>query len=196
MSTQRGNFSQPPAQIKTVPKREKSFWSVPGCLLGIFLIALSCVILFPVFASSRPASKQAQSINNMKHVSTGFILYLSDNDDRFPNAESWQDDIYPYVKNPDIFSSPLLSSGGLKTAIAMNSALSFVSESKVESNSKMVLTFLFTQTRKSPHGGKESLAVLQNETVMIGYVDTSVKYLKTNTMMDLVWLPGPEKGAK
>ena len=190
------DFSQPPIHLPTKKPNKKPFWSLPGFLLGVLMIYILYQIIEPVVRQSNSASTVTATISNMKQVANGFVLYGSDNDDRFPNATSWQDDIYPYVKNPDIFSSPLLSSDGLKTTTAMNSALSSVSESKIAEASKTVLIFLSTQTPRSPHGGKESLAVLQNETVMIGYADTSVKYLKIDAMVDLVWLPEPEKGAK
>jgi hypothetical protein len=190
------DFSQPPIHIPTKKPNKKPFWSWPGCLLGALMIYILYQIIEPVVRQSNSASTVTATISNMKQVGNGFVLYSSDNDGRFPSADSWQDDVYPFVKNRDIFSSPLKSSDGIKTTVAMNSGLSKVSEAEIAEPSKTVLTFLSTQTRPSPHGGKESLAVLQNETVIIGYADTSVKYLKIDAMVDLVWLPEPEKGAK
>ncbi len=190
------DFSQPPIHIPTKKTNKKPFWSLPGFLLGVLMIYILYQIIEPVVRQSNSASTVTATISNMKQVANGFVLYGSDNDGRFPSADSWQVEIYPFVKNRDIFSSPLKSSDGMKTMVAMNSGLSKVSESEIAEASKTVLIFLSTQTRPSPHGGKESLAVLQNETVIIGYADTSVKYLKIDAMVDLVWLPEPEKGAK
>jgi hypothetical protein len=169
------DFSQPPVQKQPLGRDKKPFFTLPGCLLGVVMILILWAILFPVYGGS---------------------LYISENDNHFPNAMTWHDAINPYTKNKEVFLTPLTTIDGLKTTVAMNSGLSKVSESEIAEASKTVLIFLSTQTRPSPHGGKESLAVIQNETVMIGYADTSVKYLKIDAMVDLVWLPEPEKGAK
>lgn len=190
------DFSRPPVQKQPLGRDKKPFFTLPGCLLGVVMILILWAILFPVYGGSRPNYKRTQAISNMKQVGIGFMLYISENDNHFPNAMTWHDAINPYTKNKEVFLTPLTTIDGLKTTEAMNSGLSKVSESEIAEASKTVLIFLSTQTRPSPHGGKESLAVLQNETVIIGYADTSVKYLKIDAMVDLVWLPEPEKGAK
>jgi hypothetical protein len=129
----------------------------------------------------------------MKQVGTGFMLYVSENDGRFPSADSWQDDVYPFVKNREIFSSPLKSSDGIKTTVAMNSGLSNVSEAEVAEPSKTVLTFLSTQTRPSPRGGKESMAVLKESRTLLGFADTSVIMKTVDEAKGFIWNPVTKK---
>jgi hypothetical protein len=187
------DFSQPPEQIQGPNRKKKPFWGLPGCLLGLILVAVLYAILMPVFAKSRSASTRTQTIHNMKQVGTGFMLYVSENDGRFPSADSWQDDVYPFVKNREIFSSPLKSSDGIKTTVAMNSGLSNVSEAEVAEPSKTVLTFLSTQTRPSPRGGKESMAVLKESRTLLGFADTSVIMKTVDEAKGFIWNPVTKK---
>ncbi len=190
------DFSQPPEQIQGPNRREKPFWSLPGCLLGLILVGILYAILMPVYAKSRSASTRTQTIHNMKQVGTGFMLYVSDNDGRFPSADSWQDDVYPFVKNRELYSSPLKSSEGMKTTVAMNSGLSNVSEAEIAEPSKTVLTFLSTQTRPSPRGGKESMAVLKESQTILSFADTSVIMKTVDEAKGFTWDPAGRKATK
>ena len=53
-------------------------------LVVIAIIAILAAILFPVFAQAKVAAKKTAAISNQKQISTSFLLYLGDNDDRYP----------------------------------------------------------------------------------------------------------------
>ncbi len=90
-------------------------------LVVIAIIAILAAILFPVFAQAREAAKKTAAINNAKQMTLGFIQYATDNDDIYPlggilgardpialanpalAATDWQNSVYPYIKNEDIF---------------------------------------------------------------------------------------------
>lgn len=55
-------------------------------LVVIAIIAILAAILFPVFAQAKVAAKKSVTISNVKQVSTGMFLYMSDNDDYYPRA--------------------------------------------------------------------------------------------------------------
>jgi prepilin-type N-terminal cleavage/methylation domain-containing protein len=54
-------------------------------LVVLAIIAILASILFPVFAQAKASAKQSVCLSNMKQIGTGFVLYLSDNDDRLPD---------------------------------------------------------------------------------------------------------------
>jgi len=97
-------------------------------LVVIAIIAILAAILFPVFARAREKAKQTSCLSNTKQIGLGLSMYISDYDDCMPfyygpnhkprppelpdlTAYSdygmfWQDLIYPYVKNIDIYKCP------------------------------------------------------------------------------------------
>ncbi len=97
-------------------------------LVVIAIIAILAAILFPVFARAKEKAKQASCLSNTKQMGLGLMMYISDYDECIPfyyapynkprppelpdlTAISdygmfWQDLIYPYVKNLDIYKCP------------------------------------------------------------------------------------------
>ena len=60
-----------------------------GCLIAIALgVGIVAVILFPVFASARTASKRVLVLTQCKSIGIAMETYLSDNNDRYPPIES------------------------------------------------------------------------------------------------------------
>lgn len=106
-------------------------------LVVIAIIAILAAILFPVFAQAKLAAKAAANLSNLKQLSLAVIQYSDDYDDAFPLAVqyvtqveqeqvylptatttltttpypmiTWEEGIYPYTKNRDIYTSPLAS---------------------------------------------------------------------------------------
>lgn len=81
-------------------------------LVVIAIIAILAAILFPVFAQAKESAKSAACLSNGRQIGTGFMMYLSDNDDCFPlpsypvAISSWTSTIQPYVKNTQILRCP------------------------------------------------------------------------------------------
>lgn len=99
-------------------------------LVVIAIIAILAAILFPVFAQAKIAAKKTQALTQCKEIGTAIHMYLNDNDDVFspgyyyrnPNTggsldatgiNNWSGVVGPYVKNWNIFTSPMDGSGGL-----------------------------------------------------------------------------------
>jgi len=95
-------------------------------LVVIAIIAILAAILFPVFAQAKVAAKATADLSNMKQIGTSLQMYLADHDDTYPSAyfynndnnssngyTQWSGSIEPYVKNLEIFRSPLDPTGGL-----------------------------------------------------------------------------------
>jgi prepilin-type N-terminal cleavage/methylation domain-containing protein/prepilin-type processing-associated H-X9-DG protein len=82
-------------------------------LVVIAIIAILAAILFPVFAQAREKARQAACLSNTKQMSLGIMQYAGDYDETLPvqgdNAQlrgRWFFQIYPYVKNLDVFTCP------------------------------------------------------------------------------------------
>ncbi len=106
-------------------------------LVVIAIIAILAAILFPVFAQAKAAAKATANLSNLKQIALGHIEYSTDNDDLFAPAVQegsqldqeaiyppangvtlvtsvvgvipWQEVVYQYTKNRDIYTSPLES---------------------------------------------------------------------------------------
>jgi prepilin-type N-terminal cleavage/methylation domain-containing protein len=93
--------------------RRKKAFTLIELLVVIAIIAILAAILFPVFAQAKAAAKKTTSISNLKQVGLAEKMYEGDYDDYIPVAQyctavqqnqdpyllTWQDEIYPYVKN-------------------------------------------------------------------------------------------------
>ena len=88
-------------------------------LVVIAIIAILAAILFPVFAKAREKARQTSCLSSVKQLATGIIMYVSDYDQKYPNARittiniagndeeiTWKRVIFPYVKNWQVFECP------------------------------------------------------------------------------------------
>ena len=85
-------------------------------LVVIAIIAILAAILFPVFAQARDKARSIACLSNTKQLALGVIQYSQDYDETLPvagyNAQCrgrWQWQIYPYVKNEQVFTCPNIS---------------------------------------------------------------------------------------
>ncbi len=84
-------------------------------LVVIAIIAILAAILFPVFAQAREKARQAACLSNCKQMALGVMQYTQDYEELLPvmgdNNQCrgrWQFQIYPYVKNEQVFTCPNL----------------------------------------------------------------------------------------
>ena len=103
-------------------------------LVVIAIIAILAAILFPVFARAREKARQTSCLSNMKQLGLGMLMYAQDYDETFTRMghgnqptpvvpgdnyfnynsgssylyfyRSWASNIYPYIKNVQIFICP------------------------------------------------------------------------------------------
>jgi len=92
-------------------------------LVVIAIIAILAAMLFPVFAQAKLAAKKSADLSNSKQIGIGLQLYIADNDDTFMpsnhrenssagNEVHWSWMTVPYMKNEQIFVSPVDAIGG------------------------------------------------------------------------------------
>jgi prepilin-type N-terminal cleavage/methylation domain-containing protein len=80
-------------------------------LVVIAIIAILAAILFPVFAQAKLAAKKTHDLSNIKQIGVALNLYAMDYDDHSvvkdeDNGYDWYPNLYPYVKNRDVFRTP------------------------------------------------------------------------------------------
>lgn len=71
-------------------------------LVVIAIIAILAAILFPVLSQARIAAKKTAAINGQKQIGLGFMMYLTDNDERYPMRAGCElfSSINPALKAP------------------------------------------------------------------------------------------------
>ena len=133
-------------------------------LVVIAIIAILAAILFPVFSRAREKARQAACSSNLKQLGLAVKMYSSDWDECLPRVCSrgtpagcpglpwkcWMSDIYPYVKNWELFCCPSekcspasCRNDGQRIpyvhAYAMNDWVSGRKESKIEKVARTIL---------------------------------------------------------
>jgi prepilin-type N-terminal cleavage/methylation domain-containing protein/prepilin-type processing-associated H-X9-DG protein len=96
-------------------------------LVVIAIIAILAAILFPVFAQAREKARQTACLSNTKQLALGVYMYAQDYDETLPVAGynqqcrgRWQWQIYPYVKNEQMFTCPNIAQQPWKATINNN----------------------------------------------------------------------------
>ena len=114
-------------------------------LVVIAIIAILAAILFPVFARAREKARQASCLSNLKQIGLGVMMYTQDYDETYPRwysdmgagniptdplgsswpaggRYSWQNQIYPYMKNAQIWTCPSNTANNLWNQYFMHQA--------------------------------------------------------------------------
>ena len=113
--------------------RRRMGFTLIELLVVIAIIAILAAILFPVFAKAREKAEQTTCTSNVKQLTTAFLMYASDYDQRLPliwsasggvdqlsgwvlyhgfgteqagDFEPAKGSLYPYIKNDQIFICP------------------------------------------------------------------------------------------
>jgi prepilin-type N-terminal cleavage/methylation domain-containing protein/prepilin-type processing-associated H-X9-DG protein len=100
-------------------------------LVVIAIIAVLAAILFPVFAQAREKARQASCLSNVRQLGLGWMMYIQDYDETFPQIACWPDNcstpwpwwpysIAPYIgqgtpnsANPGIMKCPDLTASSV-----------------------------------------------------------------------------------
>jgi len=105
---------------KMLMNSQKRGFTLIELLVVIAIIAILAAILFPVFSRAREQARKAACLSNAKQIGTALMMYAQDWDETLPFWRTpchgdanyppgglyWTEQIYPYVKNWDIFKCP------------------------------------------------------------------------------------------
>ena len=93
----------------------RSGFTLIELLVVIAIIAILAAILFPVFAQAKVAAKKTMMISNSKQIGVAQLMYMSDSDDVFSPAVTYNSDwamrsfavlVDPYMKNTGVLMDP------------------------------------------------------------------------------------------
>ena len=94
--------------------KQRNAFTLIELLVVIAIIAILAAILFPVFAQAKLAAKKTSDLANQKQISLGILMYSNDVDDTLPfcwgwgpSWMPWHQQTDPYVKNIQIWKSPV-----------------------------------------------------------------------------------------
>ena len=86
-------------------------------LVVVAIITVLIAILLPSLGAARQQAQSTVSLSNLRSLGTGLMLYKADFEGAYPGHSSpgstvprtrWADEIFPYMKNPKVYLSPLL----------------------------------------------------------------------------------------
>jgi len=105
------------SEVRSSPKTMQSGFTLIELLVVIAIIALLAAILFPVFSAAREKARSAACQSNMKQIGLAEMQYNQDYDQMFTGAGliidytnqvpiTWMEQLFPYIKNTQLFSCP------------------------------------------------------------------------------------------
>ncbi len=138
-------------------KRMRSGFTLIELLVVIAIIAILAAILFPVFAQAREAARKSSCQSNLKQVGNAVLMYTQDYDEVMPfnpwdgasgnpfqpaHQRTMAHNIYPYVKNTQVFRCPSVPPGALTPGTPPAAGQTYV---QIQSNAYGFSAFLAGQ---------------------------------------------------
>jgi hypothetical protein len=121
-----------------------------------FLFVFFAAVLFPVFAQARSAAQSTRCMSNLRQLGSAVTLYASENDGRFPDPQSWVDELSSQGTRPRSFRCPAVSGFGRTTyGFAFNKDLAGKKVSDFDLNHELI--FDSTMLKRNAYSGLETL---------------------------------------
>lgn len=187
-------------------------------LVVIAIIAILAAILFPVFAKAREKARQSSCLSNCKQMTLGFLQYVQDYDEVFPQggnaatdqavwpngttgANYWMTRVYPYVKNSQVYNCPSANFvwDGRPTAaipIGYSTSLQLVALGTITIPAQTAMigdtagggAYTFFPTNYQGPSAARYLEGRHNEGANMGFVDGHCKWVKMAKDSTGIWI--------
>lgn len=135
---------------------QKRGFTLIELLVVIAIIGLLAAILFPVFSNAVKKAKQTQCLNNVKQMALAYTMFVQDNREIGPDAQTWAQELESYVGNRKMYTCPLDTNGEGSVSYAYNGALVDMAgnglNASVVTNPSEVGLFTDATSRKFPGG--------------------------------------------
>ena len=104
--------------------RNKGFTLIE-LLIVIAMIAVLAAVLFPVFQKVRENARRTTCSSNLRQIGLAMTQYTQDSDEMLPPGAyaasgatvTWRQEVFPYVKNVQVFTCPSNSYNALATDV-------------------------------------------------------------------------------
>jgi hypothetical protein len=104
-----------PDELSITPRRDSrkarlltagaAWLAMGGVCLAV--MAVAAALLYPLFTPMREEGYHPYSCStHAKQLGNALRMYMQDYDDRLPAANTWSDDLFPYVKNAQTYVCP------------------------------------------------------------------------------------------
>lgn len=156
---------------KILYDQERTREALASTLVSGLISCIVFAILSPVIQPGREAGPKNYCLSNIKHLAVAAHIYLADNDDVFPPAESWQDQVRPYLRHeqqcPDSDS---------KYTYGMNAAIGGAPAESISSPERTVLFFEMDSATPNAHGWARDAVARHEGFFYVAFVHGSAGY--------------------
>jgi prepilin-type processing-associated H-X9-DG protein len=135
-------------------------------------------VLFPVFDQAREKARTAACQSNLKQIGLAALMLESDQG-RLPDHRRLEQELQPYLRNPQVFQCPSARPGA--PPYRMNSRVSRKALKQIAAPADTILAF------ESDEQGQPIFR--HNDGINLLFVDGHVKWMKRGTLRDGQWTP-------
>ncbi len=160
---------------------------IVSAVLFIPGLAFTAGLFLPAFASASKKAQTIQCVNKVKQLGLAVRIYANDNEDKFPAAATWCDDIKLAVGTDKVYQCNA-GDAGQRSHYAFNARLSGLDSSKVDPTTVMIYE---VEGGWNVSGGSALLKrpSRHRPTYVIGFADGSVQQMSEARLSSLRWDP-------
>ncbi len=119
-------------------------------------LSIAAMAAYPALTRSQESARKAQCLANMKNTAMAVQMYLADND-KFPEADKWVDQLADYIANEEILKCPDDESDA-RCSYGFNASLSGKSAAEIADPSQLVVIYETASPGDCPSGGPDDVA--------------------------------------
>jgi len=164
--------------------------SAPAALLAptVGVTAITAGLMLPALAKAKAKAQTINTVNNLKQLGLAARIYSNENQNKFPKAETWSDDLKKFVGNTKVYKA-VNDPSPSPCSFAYNAKLSGMDETKIDPQT--VLFFETDNGEWNQSGGPELLLPRPRGggVYAIGFADGSVQQVPTSRLNSLRWDP-------